>query len=145
MAHKNFSSILFHFDESISMFRGDKPIFNSEDMVEKFISFEGSEEHRLERSYIGTSNVHGLIPTYIQPMVFYYLTIDGREIMFCRDIWLRWCVNIEEEFDDIEDDNNAFFILIDEGDYYWVEYIRTNEDFDDDNEDFNLLINDWQW
>lgn len=128
---KVFKEICMIYDEEIGMFKMDKPIYDSQDMIEKYISCDNQkvEVVSIENRTIESVN---------QRITFYEIESEGQ--MLLVSLWLIPLRNQTNDF--------YYFVLIDEGDYYWLEYTGGDDEeieIDWDRGDFKELTIDWQW
>jgi hypothetical protein len=123
------SKAILKFDENIGAYILDKPIYDSDDMIEIYIYINDDLIYFCEEksNKLPDSYSHDIGLDEIEIYEVYW-----KNILFSYYFYCRKCIN-----------NGNIPILIDKNDYYWLEY---TSDIDKDyNTDFHEISNDWQW
>jgi ribosomal 30S subunit maturation factor RimM len=114
------------FDESIKSHKVDKPIYDSQEMIEKYISFNEDEVMVVLKSGKRLSNYETVT------LSFKEVDITNRKKAFISINLMGSCKG------------EPIPILTDEGEYYWMEYI-TDDDIDWTLDFWTNLMSYWQW
>ena len=123
------SKAILKFDNIIGAYKLDKPIYDSNNMVEKYISINDKEIYFCTESYGKLTNPYKEDTELDEIEIHdgFWIKVLMSYYFYCRE-----CKNSED-----------IPILIDKEDYYWLEY-NSNVDMDY-NTDFHEMSNDWQW
>jgi hypothetical protein len=123
------SKVILKFDDIIGAYKLDKPIYDSDNMVEKYISINDTELSFCTEKF-------GKLPNP------YENNTELDEIEIHDGFWIKVLMSYYFYCRTCQD-SEGIPILIDKGDYYWLDYSTTVDM--DYNTDFHEMSNDWQW